>query len=80
LINFKIRRRRNIGLLNFDRALAADLSGGDILRKVNKAGAGLFGLRDLKALRTISVTISGSRICVAYFVIGSNMLTKSKTW
>ena len=34
----------------------------------------------LNALRTISAVISGSRICVAYFAIGWNIVTRSRIW
>ncbi len=34
----------------------------------------------LKALRTISGTICGSRICVEYFVIGWKSCTRSRIW
>ncbi len=34
----------------------------------------------LNALRTTSGTIAGSRICVAYLVIGWNMLTRFRIW
>ena len=34
----------------------------------------------LNALRTISAVISGSRICVAYFAIGRNSVTRSRIW
>ena len=34
----------------------------------------------LNALRTISGTISGSRICVAYLEIGANRFTRCRIW
>ena len=48
--------------------------------KSMNAAPGFSVCATLKALRTISGTISGSRICVAYLVIGSNRLTRSRIW
>ena len=45
-----------------------------------KAAPGFSVCATLKALRTTSETISGSRICVAYLVIGWNMFTRSRIW
>ena len=45
-----------------------------------KVAPGFSVCATLNALRTISGTIAGSRICVEYLVIGWNMLTRSRIW
>ena len=48
--------------------------------KSMKVAPGFSVCATLNALRTISGTMPGSRICVEYLVIGWNMLTRSRIW
>ena len=55
--------------------MAAMFSGNEI-----KQAPGFSSCASLNALRVISGTTSGSRICVAYLVMGSKIFTRSSTW